>query len=403
MFSILPDLMPRDSHSLWYTSSRNPNYTSLPPFDPSSISDNVLTTTVPSANPTQNTPAPNATPTSRSSNALSAAAQIIERSPLGRLRAEELLMERRSAAVSNFGSTWLKPPGLSKTLFQIREEQREAEEHAEAMRREMLAQELVEAEAEAAAAAAAEAMGEGVGMEGEEDDMMMEGEEARDLDEDIPDADEGGFGYDGASDEEHEEEEDSDGEDEEEEEEEEDGEEHEMSHLQMQQSRRAQQRELATQTASIRATEDRMRQVMARGGSQSGHIDEDFYGAEEDIDEEEQGQMLDEDNLLSGDAHLEAEVEHSLDMDMDANLDDDIPEAELSGGYEHTDSEASLSSDGDGHNLSYARSSRMLHPRSSLRRSQGPRSSLDISGFLSRDGSSVMGSSPHIRSANHEN
>jgi hypothetical protein len=147
-----------------------------------------------------------------------------------------------------------------------------------------------------------------------------------------------------------------------------------------------------------------MRQMMARGSSQSGQLSEDFYGAEEDVDEVEQAQMLDEDNLLSGDAHLEADVEPGPDMDMDANLDDDIPEAELSGGYEHTDSEASLSSHGEGgHDLSYARSSRMLHPRSSLRRSQGARSSLDISGFLSRDGSSAMGSSPHIRRGYHGN
>jgi hypothetical protein len=43
----------------------------------------------------------------------------------------------------------------------------------------------------------------------------------------------------------------------------------ELSHLQMQQRRRAQQRELANQTATIRATEDRMCHMMARGSLQS--------------------------------------------------------------------------------------------------------------------------------------
>ncbi|AEO71670.1 dbfc3437-0a49-42e7-9543-dbc4fe64a4c6 [Thermothielavioides terrestris] len=411
MFSILPDLTPRDSHSLWYVSTRNPNLAAFSALEPgSSIGDNngpttatAMATTV-TPNPTQNTPAPNpAGPQARGGNAPSTAAQIIERSPLGRLHAEELLMERRRAAVTNLGSTWLKPPGVSKTLFQMREERREAEEHAEAMRREMLAQEL--AEAEAAAQAAAEAMGaDGDGEEGVDDDMMMMGgDEVRDLDEDIPDADEGGFGYDGASDEDEEEEE---------EEEEDEGEvedevddagevegEHEMSQEELQHQRRARRRELAHTMASIRATEERMRQMMARGTPQDGNVEGSIYSAEDDIDEEQQGQMLDEDNLLSGDAHHEEEVEPGSHMDMDANLDDDIPEAEH-GSYEHTDSEASLSSNGDGHDLSYARSSHSLHHRGSLRRSEAPRSSLDISGFLSRDGSSIVGSSPHIRRGN---
>ncbi len=48
--------------------------------------------------------------------------------------------------------------------------------------------------------------------------------------------------------------------------------------------------------------------------------------------------MLEEDDLVHGHHH---DLEAGMDMDMDANLDDDIPEAE-SGGYEHTDSEASF-------------------------------------------------------------
>lgn len=317
--------------------------------------------------------------------------------------------------MANLGSTWLKPPGVGKTLYQLREEEREAAEHAEAMRRELLVQELAEAEAAAAAAAAAREE------EGEEGDLMMvegedDGEEGgedgmgmRDLDEDIPDADEGGFGYDGISDDDEEEDEDGDEEEEEEEEgDEEDLEEegdsaqgnHSISRVEAHQQRRAQQRELADRMANIRATEDRMRQMMARGG-QGPHAGGDLYGGEEeDIDAEDQAQVLDEDDFVGGSSYREELVESGMDMDMDANLDDDIPEAE-SGGYEHTDSEASLSSGDDAHDLSYARSSQVLHRRTSLRRSDGPRSSLDISGFLSRDGSSIMGSSPYVRRANH--
>jgi hypothetical protein len=82
-------------------------------------------------------------------------------------------MERRKNNVSNYGSSWIKPPGVMKTLTQTREEERELLEHQEAMRREQLAQELAEAEAEA---------GDGP------QTGMMDGdmEDARDLDDDIP-------------------------------------------------------------------------------------------------------------------------------------------------------------------------------------------------------------------------
>ena len=421
---------------------------------------------------------------------------MIERSVLGRLRADELYMERRRQNVANFGQTWLKPPGVTKTLFQMREERREAEEHAEAVRREMLAQELAEAaerEAEAQAQArAAQAAG------GDDDDMLMDGDEEggdmvegededgmgmgmgeRDLDDEIPDADDGGFGFDGASDDidEDEDDEDEDSDEEEESEEEESDEggdttrnvddssiaaggspvEHHGQYIRTQQ-----QSELARRMAAERAAEERMREMMMRGRGSGGDGESgDLYGGDdgEDIDEEDQGDILDEDDLLHHHAHHHSrrrphardgnvrygiDVEpgmSDLDMNMDANLDDDIPEAadESLGGYEHTDSEAELSSSlagydddddntGHGHDVSYAsagqnsarRSSRghhhssvhRRHSRQSLprqphtynngraslaSRSNAPRSSLDISGFLSRDGSSMMGSSPHIR------
>ncbi|KAL2160904.1 hypothetical protein VTH06DRAFT_1102 [Thermothelomyces fergusii] len=312
-------------------------------------------------------------------------------------------MERRRAAVANLGSTWLKPVGVSKTLFQMREEQREAEEHAEALRREMLAQELAEAEAAAAAAA----------LDG--DDMMVEdGEEGdldggRDLDADIPDEDAGmGFGYDGGSDEEEDNsEEDEEDVEEEEEEEEDDDEDDEGDEGGHEEELSADELERRREIARIRATEARMREIREQSDYLQRQSDSIFDFDEEPV-EEERSQMLEEEDLVRGGGRQQSGVQPQLprrqlphDMDMDADLDDDIPVAE-SGGYEHTDSDASLHSDHDVHDLSYARSSQILHHRSSLRRSGGgPRSSLDISGLLSRDGSSIMGSSPYIRRGNY--
>ena len=246
----------------------------------------------------------------------------------------------------------------------------------------------------------------------------VDGEGARDLDDDIPDADEGGFGYDGASDD------DEDETSEEDEDEDED----------------------ANRMAAMRATEDRMREMLATRGTASHrhHGGEAAgYGAdEEDIDEEDQADILEEDDLQQG-GYSEIGPGMEDDLDMDANLDDDIPEAESLGGYEHTDSEAELSSDED-QDISYAMpgtgasSSRQQqvnrnpaprisssgpyalppYPRQQQEFRQGggggrssmasradgnaggQRSSLDISGLLSRDGSSVVGSSPRMRRLN---
>lgn len=377
-------------------------------------------------------------------------------------------MERRRANVGNLGSTWLKPPGVAKTLFQMREERREQEEHAEAMRREMLAQELAEAEA-AGVAAGEEGVDDAMGI-GDEvvggDNMMMDedGEEneegGRDLDDDIPDADEGGFGFDGTSEDEEEEEEESEVESEESEEDERDDGDG------LDDSPRRHRRELANRIGNMRATEDAMRERLATHGTASqrhlhGHAPGggDLYGGDEDIDEEDQADILEEDDLLQG-GYDDLDPGMEDDLDMDANLDDEIPEAGSLGGYEHTDSEAELSSEVDEdedeeRDMSYAlpgpsggSARRNLHqhqfgpnsahrisssgpyalppysPRqhqaeyqhhhqrqphhrngSSLASSHregagGQRSSLDISGLLSQDGSSVLGSSPRIRRVN---
>lgn len=302
---------------------------------------------------------------------------------LARLAADEAYMQRRRTNVQNFGSTWLKPPGLPKTLHQMREEKREQEEHQEAMRREQLAQELAEAEAEAAA-------------EGEDamDDVQLDG--AQDLDEEIPDADDE-FALGGGSD------------SEEEEEEEEEGEEADVSAAE---EALREERRNDLMAARMRMTDDAFREALVRGDPDG---DDMYGGGEEELDAQDQGHMLDEEDFVPS-SLLDEGGDGDLDLGMDANLDDDIPEAEeeYEAGYEHTDSDAALSSDDDRRreesseeDIGFApRAASLLPPQSPTlrghlhRRSNagastaGPRSSMDLSAFLSQDESSFMDSSP---------
>ncbi|KAM0470806.1 hypothetical protein ACHAP7_009389 [Fusarium lateritium] len=307
--------------------------------------------------------------------------KIIERSALARLAADEQYMQRRRSNIQNYGSGWLKPPGVPKTLHQMREEKREHEEHLEAVRREQLAQELAEAEAE------------GMPGEGTMDDVQLDG--AQDLDDEIPDAEEEGYGFgDDDDDDEDEDEEESD----EEEEEEEDGDETDDEAVRA-------ERQNDLMAARMRMNDDAFREALVRGEPDA----DDMYGDTEDPEEvEDNGELLGEDDFVQDD--------DGLGMDMDADLDEDIPEA-MSGGYEHTDSEAEISSseqqssddeddDEDDVDVSFAPRSTTLPPpmsptfpgRSSMAH---PRASMDLSNLLSQDGSSFMHSSPVGRRARH--
>ncbi|KAL1875344.1 hypothetical protein VTK73DRAFT_10078 [Phialemonium thermophilum] len=432
MLSLLPDLTPRDSHSLWYTPSRNPGRRPAH-LDPAfSNQENggpsgSLSHTG-SGGQGFTTRGARSSHTSSGPAAAAATAQAtVERSTLARLRADEAHAERRRSNVANFGATWLKPPGVSKTLFQMREERREQEEHAEAMRREQLAQELAEAEAEAAGAAAAAALaaeeGQPIGAEGGilntdrgiggvgstdlMDEDMMGGE--RDLDDEIPDADDDGFGYGEMTDDEDE---DEDEEDEDEDEDEEDaGVDAYGSNAQDEEpepgaarQRRTQQRELANRMATVREAEDRARERIVRRED----INLDMYEEGEDLEGEQQDQMLEEEDLTRFPVHYEQVVEPGMDMDMQANLDDDVPEAE-SGGYEHTDTEAELTSSDDasvdeesadwqGHGSAHAAQETVVSQFSSSRTQRGAvRTDVDIGSVLSQDDSSVMDSNPQVR------
>lgn len=300
--------------------------------------------------------------------------------------------------MANFGATWLKPPGVGKTLFQMREERREQEEHAEALRREQAAQELVEAEG-GGLAGGGDVRLPGVatllgvaGLDGEEgsDGEPMEGVDGgRDLDDDIPDADAEGFGYDGVGS-------DDGGE--------EDGEDssasddnglidgggrggssndtvgpnpHGLTPVQ--------HREMQSRMSTFRATEDRVREMIARGQRDGGEI----YGSDWEVVEGDPAHMLEEEDFVP--QRHDGQIEPGADFDMNANLDDDIPEAEGEG-YEHTDSEAELSSSPAAQDTEASRIRRSMDISSILSRD---RTSMDISSILSRDTSSAMGSSPH--------
>ncbi|XDG03364.1 hypothetical protein ABKA04_002979 [Annulohypoxylon sp. FPYF3050] len=365
MLSLLPDLAPRDSHALWYTSTRNPLTSAS--LDASPYPPNGSSPLLPQPHD----------PTSGHTHRRNA--HLLDRSPLARLRADEQTLERRRANVTNFGAAWLKPPGIPKTLHQIREERREAEEHAEALRREQLAQELAEAEAAGAGAGgvdalldAAAGMAEGEDGDGVMDDVQLDG--ARDLDEDIPEADDFGVGSGSEEDEDEEEESDSDEDDDDDDDGDDDPE------------QRAAQQQQQLMAQRMRQADDAFRESMARGRDGGN-----YYGVDDEVDDEDQAQMIEEDDLIGhGDGG---------DMDMDGDLDDDIPEAE-DAGYEHTDSEADLSSeeDGDQAEMSFAApASQQPRFRHSLARSDATRHSLAISDILSHDESSMLHSSPEIQ------
>lgn len=251
-------------------------------------------------------------------------------------------MERRKQNVQNYGNSWIKPPGIPKSLYQLREEKREMEEHQEAMRREALALDLAEAAREELEVAGL--------MQGEGEGEM---EEARDLDDDVPEADTTGV--------------------EAEESEEEDNNEIE---------------EVPRGVLVSRMPEDAYREALVRGEEVRTTLFGDDGGSV--VDDEGRSQMLQEEDLVHETQHEQPD----LDMDGNVNLDDDIPEAE-EGGYEHTDTEAELSSSED-ESVDGGVFNRGHQPASSMVRSDGTQNSMDI-GSLRSQGSSQMGSSPQQR------
>jgi hypothetical protein len=261
---------------------------------------------------------------------------------------DEEYIERRKQNIQNYGNSWIKPPGIPKSLHQLREEKREMEEHQEALRREQLAQELAEAEA-----SAADGLLQGEGMDGEMD-------EARDLDDDVPEADTTALTYDDADETDEDGDIDNDIED------------------------------VPRGVLASRMPDDVYREALIRGEAAG---DPQFGGdGDSTIDGEDGSQMLQEEDLVHDDSHLN----HDADMDMDADLDADIPEADE--GYEHTDTEDELSSsEEEDESVDEGDLPQARYPAaSSLVRSDGTQNSMDLSSVLSH-GSSQVGSSPQQR------
>ncbi|KAG4444268.1 hypothetical protein IFR05_000243 [Cadophora sp. M221] len=318
MFS-LPSLAPQDSYSLWYTSSTTPT--------PSAFTDQPLPSN-PHDHTTTHQPSRRHLPP--------------HRTPLSRLRHDEEYMERRKLNIQNYGSGWIKPPGIQKSLHQQREEKREMEEHQEALRREALAQELAEAEA----AEGVDELLQGEGMDGDV-------EELRDLDDDVPDADADATRL-----------LESDSESSEEDEE------NEVD-------------EVPRNVLASRLPDDVYREALLRGEE----VRQTRFGEEGSVGDDDEGgdNMLQEEDLM----HENHGELHDMDMNMDGDLDDDIPEASADG-YEHTDTEEELSSSEED-----SADDSQLPQRaaaSSMVRSDGTQNSMDLSNLMS--GSSQLGSSP---------
>ena len=85
----------------------------------------------------------------------------------------------------------------------------------------------------------------------------------------------------------------------------------------------------------MRMTDDAFREALIRGDPGG---DDMYGGGEEELDAQDQGHMLGEEDFVPS-SLLDDGDDGDVDLGMDANLDDDIPEAEeaYEAGYEHTD------------------------------------------------------------------
>lgn len=212
------------------------------------------------------------------------------------------------------------------------------EEHREALRREQLAQELAEAEG-------GDELLMGEGGEGEM-------EEARDLDDDIPEADTTGVDA-----------EDSENEDEN------------TGEVVVPGVHAAYQ--------AFREARDEIPAPSRFGLRGSSDTDED------------QSQMLQEEDLVHENEPPEIH-EIGMDVDMDANLDDDVPDAET-GEYEHTDTEEELSSSEDDESIDAGQLPQGRPLSTSMVRSDGTQNSMELSSMDFQSDMSGGVSSPRHR------
>ncbi|USP80609.1 hypothetical protein yc1106_07883 [Curvularia clavata] len=101
---------------------------------------------------------------------------------LSSLTADENTIAQRKLNVRRFGAGWLRPPGVTKTLQALKDEELEKEEQEMMARREQVMMDL--------AAAQQEAANEEQRERGEMEEEAGLGEEERDLDDEVPEAEE---------------------------------------------------------------------------------------------------------------------------------------------------------------------------------------------------------------------
>ncbi|KAI7696782.1 asparaginase-domain-containing protein [Hortaea werneckii] len=155
-----------------------------PHQDPSTTLRNPFRPRPDSPPPTSNPIHPNrpAPPPARSHRDEAERKHHAARSPLALLAADEAAISHRKSSIRNFGSYWIRPPGITKTLQAMNEEEAERIEQEEMARQErgladlQAQQQLAEVRERAAAQ-----------VEGGDGEEM---EEERDLDAEIPEAEE---------------------------------------------------------------------------------------------------------------------------------------------------------------------------------------------------------------------
>ena len=271
-------------------------------------------------------------------------------STIAALKNAAALIEQRKIAIARFGATWIKPPGVSKTLQAETEEKQEREEQEILARREQMMLDMQaqqEAEEARQRAAAEDAMDE------------LDGEGDRDLDDDVPegstmgmDADlsaeeEGGLTDDdaGASDEE------------------------------------------ATTEADMTFNDG---SLIEGSMLHPGMEDEENSAVQRELQEQERYAQIEE-------AELTGATQEEYELGMEGNLDDSVPEA---GSYQHTDTELEDDDSDDDVDTSFSASIPQPSAGPSIfntRRSMGGRlsggSSASRASLGARDVSSLLDSS----------
>ncbi|GBF60562.1 hypothetical protein TMEN_3009 [Trichophyton mentagrophytes] len=170
MFNPLPPIEPRDSHTLWYSSS----YTGRSAVN----SPQNTTSGAQHPQPGRRNGRPQGTNTPLFSASFD---------PLSTLLAEERALTLRKQNIASFGFSWIRPAGFPKTMMGLREEEMECEEGAGAG--------LGEGDIEEEEFMEGIEGGEGgLGLDGAGEGVEGDADLERDLDGDIPDGDGEGFG-----------------------------------------------------------------------------------------------------------------------------------------------------------------------------------------------------------------